>query len=181
VGRVSVRPGADPVRNLRGGPDALYTSQCQSLARSGYDATAAREAAVVYPKFPNLTPPQLYDATGAREAAIVYANELGNLRPLVYDATGAMLAAIQPQTAMAISSIRFVYDATSAREAAIVYANELGNLHPWSTMPPEQCWKRLSPHLPIISHPVNGIARGIWIFLDHKEIARHMPGDFLYP
>jgi hypothetical protein len=59
-----------------------------------YDATAAREAAIVYPKFPTLAHLQVYDATAAREAAIVYANELGNPRPLVYDATGAMLDAV---------------------------------------------------------------------------------------
>ena len=90
-----------------------------------YDATAAREAAIVYSQNAGMTRKQAYDATAAREAAILYANEVPHNRTLVYDATGAMLAAISPREAVAVASIGHVYDATAIREAAILYANEV--------------------------------------------------------
>jgi hypothetical protein len=73
-----------------------------------YDATAARDAAIVYPKFPTSAHPLVYDATAAREAAIVYANEVGNLRPWVYDATGAMLKAVVFPPSHKITSIHAI-------------------------------------------------------------------------
>jgi hypothetical protein len=63
----------------------------------------------------------LYDATAAREAAILYANEVTRVSPPVYDATAAMLAAITPQKPVAVTFSGSVYDATGAMLDSIVY------------------------------------------------------------
>ena len=88
-----------------------------------YDATAAREASINYPKFPTMAHLQVYDATGVKEAAVVYSNEIGNLRSGIrcYRCPGSCQHLRKLRTMTHLQ----VYDATGVREAAIVYANEL--------------------------------------------------------
>ncbi len=86
-----------------------------------YDATAAREAAVVYSWETAAGRVQVYDATAAREAAIVYANEAVRHQPIVYDATAAMLSAITPSKPEAVSFSGNVYDATEAMFQSVVF------------------------------------------------------------
>jgi hypothetical protein len=86
-----------------------------------YDATAAREAAIVSSNAPVVVHVKVYDATAAREAAIQGANEQTRVQPIVYDATAAMLAAQTPQKIVTPSSIGNVYDATGAMLDAIVF------------------------------------------------------------
>lgn len=86
-----------------------------------YDATGARDAAILYPEDPQLLRPVVYDATGAMlEAITPHKAGSSNFSP-VYDATGAMLKAINPQKSNASSPVVPLYDATGALLDAVVY------------------------------------------------------------
>ena len=69
----------------------------------------------------NNVPVVVYDATAARDAAIVYSNELSPAYLHVYDSTATMLAAIHPQNAATPVTTWHVYDATEAMLNAVVF------------------------------------------------------------
>jgi hypothetical protein len=90
----------------------------------------------------------VYDASAAREAAIVQPKEAAaavNRPPLVYDATGAMMNSIVlPEQAARSAAHPLIYDATGVMLNSIVLPWQVAQQsHPGRCMtPPARCWRR---------------------------------------